>query len=77
MRCAKSIWWAFHNRCFVCIDAAAEAVHAIVVVVKELHDFPKPDFHPNATHATQAIAFGWKLGLSVGRAVSTAGVSVR
>jgi len=23
-----------------------------------------PGFHPNATHATQAIAFGWKPGLS-------------
>ena len=23
----------------------------------------KPGFHPNATHATQAIAFGWKPGL--------------
>jgi len=24
----------------------------------------KPGFHPNATHATQAIAFGWKPGFS-------------
>jgi len=24
----------------------------------------KPGFHPNAMHATQAIAFGWKPGLS-------------
>ena len=24
----------------------------------------KPGFHPNATHATQAIAFGWKPGLT-------------
>ena len=25
----------------------------------------KPGFHPNATHATQAIVFGWKPGLTV------------
>jgi len=24
----------------------------------------KPGFHPNATHATQAIAFGWKPGFT-------------